>query len=129
MADELAAMIRKLRAVPGIAERAAPDVADAVRADLERTIAAGTSATGEPWAPRKEDGGRPLAGASKALAVVAVGTRVYARIAGHIGRHHLGRARGGVYRRILPTKGMPPRMSLAVRRALAEHFRRTIREA
>lgn len=124
---ELDAMIAKVRAVPGLARRAAPDVADAVRAELERTMAAGTTPTGTPWAPRKDDGGRALAGAEKALAVAPVGTRIYARIAAHWARHHLGRAKGGTYRQMLPQKGIPPAMVQRIKRALTDHFNGTIR--
>lgn len=122
-AEELDVMIRKLRELPGLVKRAAPDVADAVKASIERTIEAGTTSDGKAWAPRKADGGRPLEGAEKALAVAAVGTRVYARLSGHVARHHLGRAKGGTYREILPTTSkLPAPMADGIRRELVRHF-------
>ncbi len=122
-ADELERMIAKLREIPGLPKRAAPDVADRVRESLERTIAAGTTSDGTPWAPRKADGGRPLEGAEKSLAVAAVGTRIFARLHGHIARHHRGRAKGGTVRPILPTSSTLPRpMADAIRRELVRHF-------
>lgn len=130
MAGELDDMIRKLRAIPGIVERASTDAADAVRGELERTIAAGTTSDGQAWTPRKLDGGRPLADAAKALYVAPVGTRIYARLTGHIARHHLGRARGGLERPILPTTGkLPAPMARALRKVLVEHFTETVKGA
>lgn len=119
-------MIAKIRAVSGLARRAAPDVAEAVRDELERTIAAGTTPEGEAWKPRQA-GGRALVGVEKAVAVAVVGTRIYVRLAGHVARHHLGRARGGVERRILPVGKLPPRMADAVRRVLVQHFEDAVR--
>lgn len=124
---ELQAMILRLRELPGIARRAAPDAADAVRAALERQIGAATDPTGSPWAPQKEGGGKALTGAEKALAVAAHGSRIYCRLKGHIARHHHGRARGGTVRRILPTEGIPPNLARAVRETLVDHFQREMR--
>ncbi len=130
MAGELDAMIRKVRALPGLAERAADDVSDAVKASIEQTITAGTTSEGEAWKPRKLDGGRPLADAAKALYVAPVGTRIYARIAGHIGRHHHGRVKGGLARPILPTTSkLPKDMSRAIRDVLVDHFNQTMKGA
>jgi hypothetical protein len=119
---ELDAMIAKIRRIPQIAKRAAPDVAVAVRAVVLETINAGTTPEGEAWAPRKEDGARPLAGAARALKVAPIGTRIFFRIAGPEARHHLGRARGGVRRGIIPTR-LTPRMTEAVIKVLSKHFR------
>lgn len=119
---ELEAMIRKIRAIPGLARRAAPDVAEAVKAELEKTITAGTAPDGKPWQALKYGGGRPLTGAGKALFVAAVGNRVVCHVRGHIARHTLGRARGGIVRRVLPLKGVPPAIARAIKRELAAHF-------
>lgn len=127
MTAELDAMIAKIRRIPEIAKRAAPDVAEALRATILETINAGTTPEGEPWAPRKEDGGRPLAGAARALKVAPIGTRIFVRIAGPEARQHLGRARGGVRRGIIPTS-LTPRMAERVREVLARHFREIVEE-
>lgn len=129
MADgyaELDAYIARLRALPELARRAAPDVADAVRDELRRQITAGTDPTGRPW-QRTEDGRQALATAADALTVGAHGTRVIMRLRGHIARHHLGRAKGGTVRRILPTAGIPAPMARAITRVLVDHFRGAMR--
>jgi hypothetical protein len=123
---ELERMIARIRAVPGIAKRAAPDAAEAVKEALARTMAAGTTPEGQAWAPRKDDGGRALVGAEAALYVAPVGTRIYARLAGHVARHSRGIARGGVVRRMLPEKGIPPAIGAAIKRVLNDHFRRAV---
>lgn len=119
--DKLDEMIARINALPGLAQRAAPDVAFAVEAELERTIGAGTTPDGEPWAPTKE-GARPLAGAAKALGVAAVGTTIVVRLTGPEARHHLGRARGGVVRQIIPTDKIPAPMATAIGDVLTRHF-------
>jgi hypothetical protein len=120
---ELDAIIARIRNMGSLAKRAAPDVAEAVHGALDRQIVAGMAPDGVPWAPRKADGGRPLVGAEKGLVVVPVGSKIIARIRGHIARHNLGRARGGVVRRILPDKGIPPAIAHAIRPVLDQHFR------
>jgi hypothetical protein len=120
----LDAMIARVSAVPDMVQSAAPEVATAVELELERTIRAGTTADGRGWAPKKQGTGTPLAGAEKSLRVVAIGKTVFATLRGHIARHHLGRAKGGTVREILPTsRALPPSMDLAVRRVLERRFR------
>jgi hypothetical protein len=115
---ELEQMIERIRAVPGIARRAAPDAAEAVREALARTVAAGTTPEGEAWAPRLADGGQPLVGAEQALRVAPVGTRIIVRLLGHIARHSFGR--------VLPEKGITPAIGTAIRKVVTEHFRRAV---
>lgn len=119
--DQLDAMIATIRKLPELGKQAAPDVAAAVEADLQRTIAAGTTPDGKPW-KLTQDGERPLTGAAKALAVVAVGTTVFVRLTGPEARHHLGRGRGGVVREVIPTKRIPAKMATAIRSVLERHF-------
>src|SRR5262245_33325304 len=114
---QLDAMIATVAKLPELARTAAPDVADAVRSELERTIAAGTTPDGKPW-DRTEDGQQPLQHAAKALRVVAVGTTIYVRLTGPEARHHLGRARGGKVRQVIPVGKIPERMGDSVRNAL-----------
>jgi hypothetical protein len=123
---QLDAHIARVRRLPGLALRAAPKAAQAVEAEIERTIAAGTTSDGKAWAPKKVGSGKPLAGAAKALAVVAIGTKVYVRLRGVEARHHLGRAKGGVEREIIPTKGIPPKMGKAIADVLAAEFDSTM---
>lgn len=114
--------IHRLRTLPGLARRAAPDCAEAFERELQRQIRAGTTPDGESWEPR-QDGGKALETAAKALTVVAAGPRVVARLRGHIARHHLGRAKGGVQRQILPIGSIPRAISAAIREVLAREFR------
>jgi hypothetical protein len=114
-------IIARVRRMPELAKRAAPDVARAVEDELARTIAAGTTPDGKPWQATK-DGARPLANAANAVAVAAVGTTIHIRVTGPEARHHLGRAKGGVVREIIPTNGIPAPMGAAIRDAITEHF-------
>lgn len=128
MADgfaELDAMIARVRALPNLAERAAPAVAEAVRAELEHTISAGTSADGRPW-ERKEDGGKPLAGAAAALAVVPVGRSVIVKLRGPEARHHRGWVKGGKVRPIIPVDAIPPAMAQRIKAVLEGEFAKTM---
>lgn len=120
---ELDAQIARLRAMGELPRRAAPAAAEAVEDVLHRQIAAGVDPNGKAWEPRQEDGEKPLRNAAQALAVVAVGTTVFARLKGPEARHHLGTAKGGTVRRILPVRGIPAPMARVIANALAEEFR------
>ncbi|MBA3841102.1 MAG: hypothetical protein H0X39_00505 [Actinobacteria bacterium] len=114
-------MIDRIRRLGYLAETAAPDVADAVRASLQKSIASGTDPDGKAWAPRK-GGGTALQYAAKAVAVAPIGTRVFVRLSGVEARHHLGLARGGVVRRIIPVDRIPRAMAEDCIKAIADHF-------
>lgn len=116
----LNAHIAKVEGLPQAARRAAPAVAEALEAELRRTIAAGTTPDGVAW-QRREDGGKPLGTAAKSLAVVAIGSRVFARLRGHVARHHRGIAKGGIERPILPMR-LTPRLGELVRREVLEQL-------
>ena len=122
--DDYAALdahIARVRSLPELGRRAAPDVAIAVRDELERQIGAGVDPNGKPW-KRTEDGRVPLATAAEALHVGAVGSTVVIRLTGHIARHHLGRVKGGVQRQVIPIRGLPAPLAGAVKVVLVEHF-------
>jgi hypothetical protein len=119
---ELDAMIATVRAIPRLTVTAAPDVALAVRDELARTIAAGTTPSGVAWRPRKDDGGPVLKNAAAAIHVGAVGSTIYVRLTGPEARHHLGSARGGTMRQVIPVGVVPAAMGEAVRRVLVRHF-------
>lgn len=114
------AHIARVESLPRVLKSAAPEVAEAVEAELLRQISAGTDPEGKAWQAR-EDGGTPLATAGKSLAVVAIGARIFARLRGHIARHHRGIARGRIERQILPGKELPPKMAKAVGEVLLSH--------
>lgn len=125
---QLEAMIARIRSLPDLVREAAPDAADAVREDLERTIAAGTEPNGSAWKLR-EDGKKPLATAASSMFVAPIGNTVFVRLTGHVARHHLGRARGGIYRPVIPSSGIPVRMADAIKDVLTTHFRDHMRGA
>jgi hypothetical protein len=118
---ELDAMIARIHKLPELAKNAAPDVARAVELELRRTIGAGTTPDGKPW-PAKQSGGKPLLNAAETLAVVAVGSTVVVRLRGPEARHHLGWAKGGIVRQVIPVKDVPPAMAAAIKVVLAKHF-------
>jgi hypothetical protein len=123
--DRLDAHIARVERLSELARDAAPDVAYELQDELERQIGAGTDPAGKTWEPRKEDGARPLQTAAKALAVAPVLNTVFARLRGHVARHHLGRAKGGLVRQILPSK-ITPRISARIHGVLSRRFDETM---
>jgi streptogramin lyase len=119
---ELDAMIARINRIPDLGKIAAPDVARAIEQDLQRTVAAGTTPDGQAWAAKKKGSGQPLANATKALHVAAIGTLIYVRLTGAEALHHLGRVTGKVKRQIIPTGAIPPAMGNAIRTVLARKF-------
>jgi hypothetical protein len=115
-------MIKHLQSLPqAMTEEAAPRVADAIRAELARSVAAGTSPSGEKWAPRAA-GGQALAGAMSSIGVAAVGSTVVVSVTGVEGRHHFGRVKGGKARPIIPTDALPATWSEVIERELTKCF-------
>lgn len=125
---ELDEIIARIRKVPQLGRIAAPEVADAVDAQLRSTIGAGESSDGKPWAPRKADGGRALVHASDAVKVGAIGSVVWMRVTGIEAAHHRGAVKGKVARPIIPTAatGIPAGMIAPVTNALTEVFKREV---
>jgi hypothetical protein len=113
--------IRRLRAVAGLAEDAAPHVAAALKEELDAQIARGQGPDGKPWLKR-DDGGRPLRNAAEATTVKAVGTAIVARVTGHHAYHHRGQTRGNVVRQILPTGKLTDPFTRAIKRVLDERY-------
>jgi hypothetical protein len=122
----LDAMIATIQKLPGMAERAAPDVADVVEQEIRRTIAGGTTAYGVKW-KLTQRGEQPLQHAAEALKVAAIGSTIYARLLGPEARHHRGNARGGVARNILPIRVIPGPMAERISDVLTEHFQRAVK--
>jgi hypothetical protein len=126
-AEQMDDMIARIRAIPNLAKNAAPDAAAEVLRTIRETIGAGTDCDGKPWAPRKEDGSRPLKNAARAVKVAPLGTRIFARVYGAEAKHHLGTAKGGVIRGIIPTH-LTPTLTHRIRAVLVRHFDETVRE-
>jgi hypothetical protein len=124
--EQIDRMVVSLKTLDKLGEKAAEDVARVVESELRRTIAAGTTPDGKPWQPT-EAGERPLRNAAGALGIAAVGSTVYVRLTGPEARHHKGRARGGIVREVIPTRGIPDAMAEHIRAVLAEHYERHMR--
>lgn len=115
--------IERVRSMPDAVR--AYDVAPAVEAEVKRQIAAGTDPDGTAWQPTKR-GEKPLATAATSVGVAGVGKTILIRVWGHVARHHLGRAKGGIERPIIPTDHIPKRMGEVIReqvlQQLSEHM-------
>lgn len=122
--SELDAMIARVRSVRGLAEKIAPDIADAVKRELQRTAEAGTSPSGQPWAPTLE-GKRPLRNAASHIAAIPTKGAVYIKIRGADARHHLKRARGSKPDRYVlpaPGEGLPGHIHEKMVEVVGQHF-------
>jgi hypothetical protein len=117
----LRAMIKKLNSLPGLPERAAPDIADACAKEIRAQIARGEGPDGEKWKPTKE-GNAPLRNAAKALSVRAIGSAIVMKLTGVEALHHLGGAKGGIARRILPVRRVNESLTRAIDRVLRDAF-------
>lgn len=117
--------IRRLQALEGMTERAAPDVAEALRQEILSTAGAQQGPRGTPWTPGKA--GQPvLRNVDSHLSVRALGDTIVAKLTGHYARHHLGAVRGKIQRKIIPTRGLPDAVGKAIQRVIAGEFKRTM---
>lgn len=119
-------MIQACRALARLPELAAPIVARNVEAELRASASAGRAPDGTAWAPRKRDGGKPLANAANAISVKALGTVVLIVLTGHHVFHHFG-AGGKPARRIIPQGSIPPKLGNAIRLGFVEPFRKNVK--
>ncbi len=122
----LDAQIQRLRQVSAATPEIAREVADEFRRILVSNIKAGRGPEGQPWPPRKADGGRALVNADKALEVEAIKNAVVATLTGPIAKHDLGVARGRVRRPILPTRKLPGPVVIAIKRVVDRRLKETI---
>jgi hypothetical protein len=96
-------------------------LAEVVRVELHRTLAASETPEGKPWPPRKR-GTRPvLVHARDALIVRGIGNQIFVQVYGHYARHHRGWVKGGTQRQMIPLKNerLPAAMLDAMRRVIA----------
>lgn len=117
----LQAMLDKLGRLADMPREVAPAVAEAIDEEITAQIARGVDPNGKPW-PKTQDGDQALRGAGKAVNVASFGKRVIVALRGVEARHHLGRARGGVQRQIIPVAKIPARMAGKIRDTLTERF-------
>ena len=122
----LDALIEQLEKLDSVGVQIATEARGDVEAAARATAAAGTTPSGEAWAPKKDGGGRPLAHAASAItAIVSGGSRAVIALVlrGHYVVHHFGRAKskggGGLPKRqILPSSdALPPAITNAVQAA------------
>ena len=118
---ELDTMIARIKALPDLARVSAPDVARFVQKTLHVQISEGKDPQGKKWPPRQA-GGQALQHGADALRVGAIGLRILATLKGYVALHHLGHARGGVERQILPIKRIPVPWQVGITNILSEHF-------
>jgi hypothetical protein len=123
-------MLATLRAVPQLAQTAAPDCARAVAGAIGEQVEVGTDPYGKQWKPT-QDGKAPLRNAAGAVSVIANGSRLVIEVSGVEALHHSGAARGyhggstrlgGFRREIIPKREIPPRMRGVLRIALENAF-------
>ena len=121
---ELEALIQRVRELPEFVTRAAPEAARKARAEIARTINAGTDPWGKTWEPKKEGHGKPLVNAASALFAAAIGTKLLFRLTGIEAAHHWGWVRGGTARRIMPTadQPLPEPFTDAIFKVITDHF-------
>ncbi len=119
-ADQLDAMIERLRGFRGIADEAAREAAPLVEKAARASAAAGTTPEGKPW-PGKKSGGRALEHAAAHITAEAVGSAVVVTLRGPDVWHHQGTARVPE-RKIIPRTGDP--LPPAYAEAMAEGARR-----
>ena len=120
--EHLDALIRKYRGARAFLAEAAPAAAEAMGNVIRKSIAAGTTPEGEPWAPRKKDGGRALVNAAAKLNIGAVGTKLIARITFPDSLHNRGIPPNTPQRRILP-ESVTPEIAEAISDALEGGWR------
>lgn len=127
---DISTMVKQLRELDGkVAEQVAPEIARVVRAELERSIAAGTDPYGVAW-KKTQQGATPLRNAMQAVTVATVDGNVFVRVGGIEARHHLGAVRGKVKRRIIPSKKLlPASWALAIKRVVDTWFQREVKNA
>lgn len=121
--SSLDGLIRKLRQARGFLVKAAPAAAAAMQGALRATAAAGTAPDGSPWAPRKRDGGRALAGAASAITVRPVGTVLLAKLRFPEVIHDAGNPPILPRRQIIPHGALPETVMQAIKDALIEAWR------
>lgn len=119
-AAKLQGWINRLRELADTPEAVAPKVAEALKAETARTIAAGTAPDGTAWKPT-QDGKQPLKGAAKALRAASSGSVALLVLEGPEVLHHEGRAKGGIRRQILPSKKLNATAIRAVKAVITDH--------
>lgn len=119
----LNSIIARIRELGESLPEFAKDGARALEEELEGNIAAARGPDGKAWV-LKDDGGRPLRNAAKALRVVAMGSRIVVTLTGPEANHSIGKTRGNIARPIVPTRKLSDPASAALERVFNERFAR-----
>jgi hypothetical protein len=106
--------IADIRKTPEAVKKMPDQLMKLVKAECDRSIAAGQSLDGEMWAPTVKEGKQALQGTQKLLDVYVSGRILWIRIQGALVFSQWGTGRQ-VRRSILPTRGMPKRLGNAIR--------------
>lgn len=101
----------------------APAAAEELEKQLLANAAAQIGPDGTPW-PATKDHSAPLRNVGSHLSVVAVGSRVVARLTGWYVNQSTGWTRGNVARPIMPSRKMSAPMAKAIQIALGKRFRK-----
>lgn len=118
-AAEIQAWAAGLEQLAGVPQRLGAAAAPGVESASRATIAAGTTPSGEAWAPTV-DGHQPLEGAGDELAVVPLDAGVRLELNGPSAIHHNGEGHAP-RRQVIPDDGeVPPAIAEAVDAAFAE---------
>ncbi len=111
--------IRGLRAMPAMVKAAPAELVPTVKQECDASISAGQSLDGVRWAPRKEDGTQALQGAQKDLTVTASSNVIWVKIKNGLVWSQWG-TKHQRKREILPTKGLPRKLGLAIKKGVIE---------
>lgn len=122
---QLDAILERIRSLGGLAEEAARAAAPLVEAAAKRTAAAGTTPSGEAWAPKK-DGGRALAHAADAVSASAAGPTITITLADPEAWHQRGVGTHTPKRQVIPEAGddLPPQHAAAIEQGTRQAFQR-----
>jgi hypothetical protein len=124
----IATILQKLRALRVLPQLAAAEAAPRIEQALKTTAAAGTTPSGEAWAPRK-DGSRALANAAQAVTATAAEATVHVRLEGTSTGDAKAQGIQNAKRRIIPQNGepLPEAVSKAAHEGVEAAFRKAVR--
>lgn len=116
-------LVRRLEGAPAVLRSALGDLGRELEVDAKRTIKQQLTAYGEPW-PLTKEGKPALVNAAAWLTSRVKGSSVRLVVRGYMGLHDLGRARGRVQRKMLPTVegGIPPAWVATIDRVVRYHL-------
>lgn len=118
---QLNKQIARLRKYAISADEFAPVAAVELEKQILANADSGQGPDGKAW-PTTKEGNAPLRNTRAHLSVVAVGSRIVARLTGHYVNQSTGWTRGNVARPIMPTRKMSQPMTKAIQVALTKRY-------